>query len=157
MMIIVMMITMIRRIARSVLGAAKRQFHLNICQKVHSPACSDDSMVCEVDDTNENMINETNGVKSVTKQVEYNAESEEIVLSYVGKNHTTHIVIQCEKAAVDDPQVSFISQDDTTTTFRFLTAKACLAPALQVRPFRKVKYFCIQSTKTSPLPQKVRG
>ena len=119
--------------AESQPGLAKRSFQLNLCRPAASSLCGDNSLVCEVDDTWENMKNNVIPTDPVpVKLASYDELREVITLRYIAAGTAkVFIDIECDAAATE-PQVRLVHNNGSEFTFSMKTAKACFVPVRNV-------------------------
>lgn len=118
-------------LARSSGGEGKeRLFQLNLCSPVTGGVCTNDTVICEVDDTEEKLVADLVD-KSHKRSLRYNAMSEVITLTYEDmESKTVEIEIKCDKSA-EQPEISLVFNEGTKYKFQFLTKAACLVPPVQ--------------------------
>jgi len=121
-------------LARSADGSGETSYyHINVCKSVGgSSPCPDNSVVCQVDDTQLKVIR-TFANFTDTNNLSYNQENEVIRLKYPKpdpKSPSVNINIECDRDAIE-PQVTMEHVDDNVISFRFLTLSACLVPPVQ--------------------------
>ena len=129
--------------AESQPGEEKRSFQLNLCRPAVGSACGDNSLVCEVDDTWENMKDNVIPAEPVpVKLASYDELREVITLRYIAAGTAkVFIDISCDAAATE-PEVSLVHNNGSEFTFSMKTAKACFVPVSTIVPFLPL-YHCI--------------
>ena len=118
--------------AESQPGEEKRSFQLNLCRPAVGSLCGDKSMVCEVDDTWQNMKNNLIAAEPVpVKLASYDELREVITLRYIAGTAKVFIDIECDAAATE-PEVRLVHHNGSEVTFSMKTAKACFVPVRHI-------------------------
>ena len=118
--------------AESQPGEEKRSFQLNLCRPAVGSLCGDESMVCEVDDTWQNMKKNLIAAEPVpVKLASYDELREVITLRYIAGTAKVFIDIECDAAATE-PEVRLVHHNGSEVTFSMKTAKACFVPVRHI-------------------------
>ena len=119
--------------AESQPGQERRSFQLNLCRPAVGSLCGEESLVCEVDDTWENMKNNLIPADPVpVKLASYDELREVITLRYIAAGTAkVFIDIQCDAAATE-PQIRLVHNNGSEFTFSMKTAKACFVPVRHI-------------------------